>query len=74
MSDRLPAIEPDTRELLAAVRILVGQVGGDILRLSMQPTDVDKGLYALAVLEELYPARLQPLVAAHDELAAALRH
>ena len=38
----------------------------------MQFTDAEKGLYALAVLEEMYPARLQPLVAAHDALAAAL--
>ena len=34
MSDRL-TVEPHARELLAAVRILVGQIGGDILRLGM---------------------------------------
>lgn len=72
MNDRLPAIEPDTRDLLAAVRDIVKQFGADHMRMNMQFTDAERGLYAVAVLEQLFPERLAPLVAAHDALAAAL--
>lgn len=72
MSDRLPAIEPDTRDLLAAVRDIVKQFGTDVMRMNMQYTDAERGLYAVAVLEQLFPEKLAPLVAAHDALAAAL--
>ncbi len=72
MSDRLPAIEPDVRALLAAVRDLITQITTDVMRLSMQYTDAERELYAVAVLEQLFPAKLAPLAAAHDALAAAL--
>jgi len=66
------AIDPSARELVAAVRTLVGQIGTNVMRMLMQESEAEKGLHAQAVLEALMGKDLHPLVAAHDALASAL--
>ncbi len=67
-----PAIDPTAREMVAAVRTLVGQIGTNVLRMLMQESEAEKGLHAQAVLEAMMSKDLHPLVAAHDALASAL--
>ncbi len=73
MNDSTPsATDPAARELVAAVRTLVGQIGTNVLRVQMQGSEADKGLHAQAVLEAMMSKDLHPLAAAHDALGSAL--
>ena len=73
MTERLPDIEPDARDLVAAVRVFVDDIGRDILRLQMQGGDAEKGVYAVAVLEALWPRKIGPLVGVFFSLKRADR-
>lgn len=72
MTDRLPAVEPDARDIVAAVRAFIDQIRADVFRMQMQASDAEKGIYAVVVLEKLFPAGVAPLAAAHDALGAVL--
>ena len=67
-----PTVDPAAREMIAAVREFVNLISSNALRLRMQRSEAEKGVYALAVLEDLMGRDLQPLVVSHDALAAAL--
>ena len=67
-----PSIEASARELVAAVRATVDQIGKAMLRMQMQGSEAEKGLYAQAALEALFNPGMMPLCEAHDALGAAL--
>ncbi len=65
-------VDPAARELVAAVRTIVGQVMTDCFRMQMQGSEQAADSYAHACLDEMPATRIPALVAAHDKLAAAL--
>ncbi len=68
----LNPLDRAAREMVAAVRSIVGQVMVDILRMGMQRPEAEADRYARACLEEMPARRIPALVAAHDKLGAAL--
>jgi hypothetical protein len=71
MNENAARIDGTARVLLEDVNSFVQRIVTDQMRCEMQATDAEKGLHALAVLEELAP-KLSRLAHAHEMLAAAL--
>lgn len=75
MSASQPAptgVEPAAREMVKAVRVLVEQIIADVVRIRMERDEGEADMYAHACMGEMPVRRLPALVAAHDNLAAAL--
>ena len=68
----LPLTDRAAREMVAAVRTIVGEVMRDVLRMQMQRPEAEADRYAHACLDEIAFRRIPKLVEAHDRLGAAL--
>jgi hypothetical protein len=72
---KIDGVDPAARELVAAARALVAELGQDMLRLGMAQAkggEAAGDYYARACVEETWHRRMPLLVAVHDKLAAAL--
>ncbi len=69
------AVNPAAREIVALARVLVTELGRDMLRLGIAQAEGGEAAgdrYARDCLEETWRSRMPTLVAVHDKLAAAL--
>ncbi len=69
------AVDPAAREIVAAARVLVTELGRDMFRLGIAQAEGGEAAgdrYARACVEETWSRRVPALVAVHDKLAAAL--
>ena len=60
------AVDLTARDLVAAVRVFVGETMREALRMQMQGGEDATNLYARACMENLPERRMPDLVAAHD--------